>query len=185
MNGKHIGICFTEAEIKSLLSGRKKTHRFPVKSTEGHLISLEKLKSQIIEGDYSSFGVKPHDLLWVKETYHHDPSSNTTHYKATNDSVDAWTSPALMPKKHSRITLIIKRIVVSNLHDITDKGAVLEGMPTNAEAQQMAVDADMTWFQKSRVWFKTKWQLKYKDWYTNPLVYMVEFEVREININNI
>lgn len=78
-----------------------------------------------------SFG----DKLWVKETF--IPKASGTIYRADYDPMESaglsgmyggWKPSLFMPRKESRATLEVLSVRVERLLDITDAGAIAEGV---------------------------------------------------------
>jgi len=150
------------------------------------------------------------DLLWVRETfkmklnnYNDLKGEYCAEYAAdggcrlmdanidNNDHLayavlkDTWTPSIHMPKYANRLVLKVKRISVERVQSITDKQAVAEGMPSAEEAQAMAIDANMTWYQKPKVWYKSLWEKLYGTWDDDPYVWCIEFDVIDKNIEEV
>lgn len=73
------------------------------------------------------------DEIWVKETYIElagsFPNAGGYAYKADGvNTNEKWKSPLFMPKEASRIKLEITGISIERLHDITEEGALREGI---------------------------------------------------------
>ena len=98
------------------------------------------------------------------------------------DETSAWKPSIHMPKAASRLTLRVKNVTIEKLKEITDEQAVSEGMPTDEEAQKLALDSGLSWYNKPVVWFKSLWNQLYGDWDKNPWVWCIEFEVIEKNV---
>ncbi|NYU23916.1 hypothetical protein A8V38_13805 [Vibrio parahaemolyticus] len=100
------------------------------------------------------------------------------------DAVSAWHSPISMNKSVSRITLRVKSVRIQRLKDITDEDAIAEGMPTEAEAKAMAVDAGLSWYDKPKKWFKRMWINSYgdKSWNLDDYVWVFDFEAVKSNV---
>lgn len=88
------------------------------------------------------YGVKG-DELWVRESFAEVTTGNKPHdamlqldnfpiyvYKEDefNSDIKKWKSPLFMPRKASRITLINEGVTIQRLHDITEEGALREGI---------------------------------------------------------
>lgn len=131
---------------------------------------------------------EPGDTLWVRETfsqiYPQDPTYNNGQpieydYAATyqhgdrlGDSIGikkVWKPSIHMPRRASRITLVITSVRVERLQDISRGDAMEEGCPF----PNMAKGAD------PRRWYESLWESinGAGSWFSNPWVWVIEFRV--------
>lgn len=147
------------------------------------------------------------DLIYVRETFAtlhngtyeeispYETGCQEIRYKASEraelaNSTDwevrgyKWRPSTQMPKHCSRLTLKVTKVSIQRVTDITDNEAVLEGMPTVQEAQEAAVKAGLTWYQKPRKWFQSYWCKRYGQdaWDSSKFVWVIEYEVVQKNI---
>jgi hypothetical protein len=83
---------------------------------------------------------KPGDLLWVKETSFYaenlfPPQKPRYVYKADyqKDIGVKWTPSLLMPKKASRLWLMVEEIRPERVQDISEEDAINEGLDTSCD----------------------------------------------------
>jgi hypothetical protein len=114
--------------------------------------------------------LKVGDEVYVKESFLFFRDLDVVMYKANieNDRQDlildgGWKSPLYMPAKYSRIRIKIIDIRQENLQDITQEEASREGFKSVGEF------ADK--------WNEINAKKGGKEWYYNPLVYRIEFEI--------
>lgn len=104
-----------------------------------------------------------------------------------------WHPGLLMPRAASRLSLDVTGIRVEHLQDITEEGAVAEGVERVVigegwrryyhDPEQEAAGLHPTW--SARDSFRSLWASLYGDefgdegWKSNPLVWVVDFKVRE------
>ena len=122
------------------------------------------------------------DELWVKEAYDRgffgvDGGVNRVHYAA--DGVDGnlmkWKSPMFMPKAASRIKLEITGIGLERLHDITEEGAMREGVTLEGIASSHG-------HLNYRMAFAVRWTELHNNYNSNPWVWVIQFTVKEFKI---
>lgn len=122
---------------------------------------------------------QPGDGLWVKET--HLPKASGCWYRADMTPMQAagiggmyggWKPSIFMPRKLSRISLVVKGVRVERLQSITHCDAKAEGVeqgksdvPGNYRAAY------------ERLWESINGQ---GSWAVNPWVWVIEFEVTEL-----
>ncbi|MBE1304192.1 hypothetical protein G4W71_09185 [Clostridium botulinum] len=153
----------------------------------------------------------PGDILWVRETWKVQSLSNMNYrakflYKAkpnnklkeTNvdgetyikllryESKNGWHPSIFMPKDATRIFLKVTNVRVERLQDITEDGALKEGIEHHTlpykswETPQEIYgnDYDDTAVKA----FKAVWDNLYKNWNENPWVWVIEFEKVRSNV---
>jgi len=176
-------ISFIDVEIRAIRDGSKTQFRVPLKAQPPQgcrMICASGVWSWELDGEFigeSKCPYQPGDRLWVRETYHecvntwvedHYEPDGSIYYRA--DSPDlwrrCWTSPALMPRCASRITLEVLRVWPEQLQEITIDDLWAEGM-----------DRDM-WAPTQ---FQIRWNKLYakkgQGWNTNLWVACNEFKV--------
>lgn len=150
------------------------------------------------------------DLIYVRETFAtlhcgsyeeispNDRCCQEIRYKATENQALAneddwevrgykWRPSIHMPKHCSRLTLKVTDVKIEPVTDISDEQAVLEGMPSAEEAQAMAIEAGLDWYQRPRKWFESLWGLIYgkESWTPSQYVWVIEFEVIKQNVTKV
>ncbi|MCG9576677.1 hypothetical protein L1D14_10550 [Vibrio tubiashii] len=93
--------------------------------------------------------------------------------KVCKMSKSMWKASMLMPRVASRTTLRVTNVRAERLQSITDEQALLEGMPCT----QSQV--------RPRLWFKGIWDEIYNDWDCNPIVWVIEYDVINENVDEV
>ena len=130
----------------------------------------------------------PGDRLWCKEVWGLGISDHgdCPRYKATLDYMCgdkivsphegpfAWKSPRFMPKRFSRLTLLVTEVRVQRLQEISRGDAMEEGCPF----------ANMADGPNPRDWYRDIWNSIHGPdaWDANPWVAAISFETRRCNI---
>ena len=147
----------------------------------------------------SPFGA-PGDLLWVRETWQiyefdsdgecYGPYKNIPKEKPYYSSVDwrtgsedqygnVWRPSIHMPRWASRINLLVKRVWVDRVQDITAADAKAEGDKERSGFPEFYRRGPLCHVD----WFRHKWNSKYEKkgfgWNANPWVWACEFEVQK------
>ena len=138
--------------------------------------------------------IKSGDLLWVKETWAKNPSCYDGDpefvYKAsfptgsvdnTHDTLEphgTWKPSIHIPRRASRITLKVVSVHAERLQDITDEGAIAEGIdPEEVHVWNMFNDPDEpVWTNRSAyadLWERINGE---GSWALNPWVWVIRFE---------
>lgn len=141
------------------------------------------------------------DILWVKETFreYYEPNGNPNEpliaYKADdNASPDKWRPSLFMPKYIARIWNLIKSVHIEKLQDITEAGALAEGIPfykssTGDDLYYKDYMADSKGYGHPEYdyptvstaveSFKTLWQSinGIESWEVNPWVWVIKYKV--------
>lgn len=128
--------------VRATLEGRK-THTRRAMTNKYHDIAvaldvLDDAETLKWAATFCPYG-QPGDRLWVKETFHEyaygDPREpdgikrNQVVYKADEEDWDVkWRPSIFMPRWASRILLEITDIRVERLQDISEDGAIAEGV---------------------------------------------------------
>jgi hypothetical protein len=163
------------------------------------------------DADYQTIGrffsrIHPGDLLWVKETHFVEITGDfpyageglrlsqwtpeliketIVHYRATtqlNNPDDwRWRPSIFMPRWASRINLWVMSVHAERLWDITEEGAVAEGIdPDDVAVWNVFNDPDEpVWTNRSA--YADLWeQINGKgSWAKNPWVWVIKFEKEE------
>lgn len=168
------------------------------------MVNNEKLGVKPSEFEWVSPFGKVGDRLWVRETsipdaptdfYEHDNytwssvpqefrKQNHVFYKAdaANPERFVWKPSIHMPRWASRLNLEITNIRVERLQDISEEGAKSEGMDIFKQ-NLSGLDFYLSPVKGSRgnesakECFKSIWNSIYKNWDSNPWVWVVEFKV--------
>lgn len=138
----------------------------------------------------------PGDVLWVRETWCYgkdthaisfdpEPLPGDIIYKADIGEVDKeivkWRPSIFMPREAARIFLIVKNIRVERLQDISEEDAIAEGVThkygVNRNGERTLEKVCTTVFRE--LWDNINKARGY-GWDKNPLVWVVEFEVKEV-----
>ncbi|WP_413730829.1 hypothetical protein [Sodalis sp. RH22] len=84
----------------------------------------------------------------------------------------AWHPSIHMPRKASRIDLMITGVRVERLQDVTDEDARSEGCPT-------ALPKNLDDYRQARTWFRGLWSEIYgeESWAVNPWLWVISFEL--------
>jgi hypothetical protein len=149
---------------------------------------------------------KTGDEIWVKETFHAcKPSGQFPeltkvwyNYKADHQDrnpgpmwppFDKWKSPVFMPKEASRILLEITALNIERLQDITEDGAVREGMIyanylgssgyCSPDSPLFSALDDGTTAKQCYQWLWEKIHGK-GSWDKNPWVWVIQFKVKSV-----
>lgn len=203
---KSIPMIFNQEMVKALVDGRKTVTRRPMKLLTkdngfGCNLNPNEVAGEVNNGNYENSIFNPGDLIWVRETFRQFNSSDECGcsespcgcpndgayvYKANGDGGESKWKPSIhMPRKASRLTLRVTDVRCELIQNITDESAVKEGMPNSEEAQMLAIESGLTWYEKPKVWYKNLWDKIYKNWHKNPWVWVVEFEVVNKNIDQV
>lgn len=146
---------------------------------------------------------KTGDEIWVKETFHAcKPSGRFPeltkvwyNYKAEHKDrnpgpmwppFDKWKSPLLMPKEASRILLEITGIKIERLQNITEEGAIREGIVFQKDS--LMQKENEFWFGKDKVaqsardMYKNLWSNMHgkESWDKNVYIWVIEFKVKNV-----
>jgi hypothetical protein len=125
--------------VRAILEGRKTVTRRvmkpqPTERPMRHRFAID-MPYQWDIGDnrsiYCPYG-QPGDRLWVRETWHTwgPPERQFLAYRATQPDADdfVWRPSIHMPRWASRLTLEIVGVRVERVQDITEEGAIAEGV---------------------------------------------------------
>lgn len=173
-------------------------------------IAGNELAGEINSGCYSNSKLgKPGDRLWVRETWSSDfanyyPNDNVWYAADDNRRLDIeevngvrgiyspesdvhvpfrWRPSIHMPRWASRITLEITDIRVERLNDISEEGALSEGIDADKlnESQDnydCIADHNFTGRPTAVSYFSYLWESIYgqDSWQSNPFLWVVEFK---------
>lgn len=178
-------ILFSGPLVRAILEGRKTETRRPVRLPAGYEHgevyayggrSGDRFVLECDPGPHRAvkcpYGL-PGDLLWVRETFGTVEGGQCCVYRAddgwaenepeSKEMLDGhrWRPSIHMPRWASRLLLAVKSVRIEPVQDITDAGAVAEGLADRAA-------------------FEAAWQAMYpkgeKAWDANPWVWVVSFE---------
>ena len=159
-------ILFSGPMVRAILDGRKTQTRRPYNPKAGFPREDGEVTPTTADAwtDYGPCPLgQPGDRLWVRETWTQN-TSGVVWYRADGHPIadGLWRPSIHMPRWASRITLEITHVWVERVQDITEDGAIREGM--------VRVDRCSP-FQM----FRDTWQSIYGTWDANPFVWAVEF----------
>ena len=176
-------ILFSGPMVRAILDGRKTQTRRPIRSLRhpyGHLLGPEGVAREFnakTESIRCPLG-QPGDRLWVRETWRtgylfvmpRGQERQIPIYRADGISIYpagveinfSWRPSIHMPRWASRITLEITRVWVERVQDITEEGAIREGMVPLDRSSPSEM-------------FRDTWECIYGTWDANPFVWAVEF----------
>lgn len=187
-------ILFSTPMVQAILEGRKTMTRrvvkFPKDFTgesvyDNSPYGLKYSNSKdTIERMACPYG-EPGDHLWVRETF--NDGCIGEYIYAANRNVEEltryklagykWKPSIFMPRKASRITLLIKSIRVERLQDVTDSDCLNEGVIPKADNK---IQSNTEHFIRLNaiIDFKNVWEsINGKgSWESNPWVWVIEFE---------
>lgn len=141
---------------------------------------------------------QPGDVLWVKEVYiedqgvgglieknNMDGGTIDVIYKADGDLLAVgWKSPVTMPRRASRITQEVLEVGVERLQDITDEGAIAEGLYFDEKIGGWTVgDGELSPFPRDA--FFAYWDFLYAkqpeyQMHGNPWVWVIKTKPLEV-----
>ena len=118
------------------------------------------------------------DILWVRETWGYESAVNSNVkycYRADEEHYDggSWHPSIFMPRNAARIFLEVKNVRVERLQDITDEGALCEGVFSRSLANAYFVNHPRMAFEDSWNTINAK---RGSSWDSNPWVWVIEFE---------
>ncbi len=205
---------FSTDMVRAILEDRKTVTRRVVKpQPDGRPVPMT--KDSCWPGYFAIQGTEkvvrlpyqPGDILWVRETWAEMPYGFV--YRADGEEPDGWDSddrwsPSIhMPRKAARLFLRVTSVRVEPLQDITEEGALAEGVPDEwpmdpvycpyCKGEGLAgaihpvslgyMEIDCPRCAKARDRFANLWDstIKPKDratygWTSNPWVWVIEFE---------
>ena len=196
-------ILFNTEMVRAILEGQKKVTRRVMKDVPCFL-SQDIGGKLYVEDDFGNeypaedrCQYKAGDILYVRETWaawsRVDGIAPTLRYKADGESLPSvkWRPSIHMPKEAARLFLKVTAVRVELLQDITNAGAIDEGMLgyegwqsdeyKQAVAKAAADQSKPPLGMSPRERFAFLWESITKDpavygWDANPWVYVIEFE---------
>lgn len=192
-------IIFSAPMVRALLDGRKtQTRRVLGNSGPGrgrsNIFAAGWSDSYVMDPGNAHWRERdtpyaPGDRLWCKEVWGLGISDHgdCPRYKATLDYMCgdkivsphegpfAWKSPRFMPKRFSRLTLLVTEVRVQRLQEISRGDAMEEGCPF----------ANMADGPNPRDWYRDIWNSIHGPdaWDANPWVAAISFTVHRCNID--
>ena len=210
---REIPINLKEHEVRAIIDGRQAQLRRivkpqpteidrslsvwrPRKNLEYYFLSKQKesLQSAFDPQYYSPYGWKS-DRLWVRETWSIQDSaygSETVYFKADNpapsqtfEGMFHWKPSIHMEKWFCRLWLEVVDVRVERLQDITEEGAIAEGVEIHplkgyhwkCYSKQYA-DEPLTYCDSAKESFKSLWESIHGtgSWDINPYLWVVQFK---------
>ncbi|EKN5943835.1 hypothetical protein DVP82_23185 [Yersinia enterocolitica] len=195
-------ILFNSEMVNAILSGRKtqtrriiseKTlHLFGVAASAGecHPLELCDERSQSYYLEFCPLG-KPGDQLWVRECFSDledfdffnpsvpDVIPGYWYWADGNPEWGNWTKPKPsihMPRRASRINLLITGVRVERLQDISEQDARAEGVKAWRGPAEELVGGKLAFFE---LWDSIYGQKEGENWQANPWVWVINFERME------
>lgn len=214
---KEIPMIFNSNMAEALVAGRKTVTRRPIKLETVDKGFMCKLKPNEVAGevnnfDYDNSPYKPGDLIWVRETFRqfnssyecgcsespcNCPCDGAYLYKAGSWTEEGKWKPSIhMPRRASRLTLLITDVRCELVKDISRESAINEGLiekqhkfssmsyPLN-DIGYMASENSEFIYSDPEFAFKEIWNSIYGNWDKNPWVFVIEFEVIHKNIDEV
>lgn len=209
-------ILFSTPMVRAILEGHKTQTRREIKHF-GNLYHIDKLlcdwycsgdpyiqdgqwfwELQTDVDDSKHFPLKcpygqPGDILWVRETWAHNPWSYLGGCKyvyrsdyesfpkceigTTYPAIDKWRPSIFMPKEACRLFLEVTDVRAERLQDISEKDAIAEGIEKNKnEVYKDYLSGEF--YRHSKQSFLTLWtSINGKgSWESNPFVWVIAFK---------
>ena len=177
-------IIFNTQMVQAILSGEKHYTRRVIKYDTKSLLSSPYHESHPEVSDKHIVGklcIPPYrvgDILYVRESF--NPGEQRILYRADcpNAKDLKWTPAIYMPKTAARLWLKVTSIRVERLREITEDGAIAEGMQGNTSPQDKQIPAVERF---SSLWDTTisKSVLDQYGWLANPWVWVIGFKVTQ------
>lgn len=204
-------ILMNAAMVRAILEGRKTQTRRPVKTDIAGRVSLGGRSWHIDDPNCIKacpLG-KPGDRLWVRETFAIVPGGKglratvryaadgalravmsdvdvMTRYGINASTSDRWRPSIHMPRWASRFILEITDVRVERVQDISEAGAMAEGieLPENGTWRDYCVEPESNeghyWCKTAVNSYRTLWDTLYWKsmyaWTDNPRVWVTEFK---------
>ena len=182
-------ILFSGEMVRAILDGRKTQTRRVVK--QKHIPFVENILNGFLDGKWNQrplpYG-KPGDLLWVRETWAHNPEWTKPAYRADWKTPDAaiktmdtkWRPSIFMPRWASRLTLRVLDVRVERVQEISEADAKAEGVNLATWELHHRRDDSISLSIAAIEEFKHLWDSinakRGYSWDSNPWVWVVEFE---------
>lgn len=175
-------IIYNTEMVKAVLDGRKIVTRRPVKRVQiDDYDKNDKSYGPWTEdqyGDYHKTSIfcpfgKISDRLYVRETWQeviafYGESLDTLYAADYNEneyqSLKPWKPSIYMPKRCARIWLEITDVRVERVQEINNEDCMKEGIKIQQSTSRLSVFVDL-------------WDSIYKNWSSNPWVWVIEFKV--------
>ena len=188
---RELPIIFNTEMVKAVLRGDKVCTRRPVKLPTHKPFKFQGVvKNSVTEKnigkclfesfiDDDSIYLKPPyqtgDLLYVRETWNNTYRTNGypiyyASWTGGNGKVEEYDTPIKwkpsihMPIKYARIWLKVTGVRVERVSQIDNDGCIAEGIPMQQDRPRIQA-------------FKELWDSLYKNWNSNPWVWVIDFEV--------
>jgi hypothetical protein len=191
------GRIFTAQEVQAILSGNKTMFREVIKVQPPTYIKNVNFAGQGTwewgnSGVYVEEPYQKGQMIFVKESFNIFAGQVAYKQNLANAERYIWKPASQMKQEHSRLTLLIKKISVEKLSEISKEDAIAEGMfftdyGKNCYNQQ---EAGWSWKKNksfseclgSAYWaFANKWNSTHKKpeekFEANPWVWSIQFEV--------
>jgi len=185
-------ILFNAEMVRAILAGRKTQTRRAVKGMALEWLEDSKFIPEYVaspDNDMCPNG-KIGDQLWVREAFS-AMGSNEGHalpifYRADGEDGNKWTPSIHMPRWASRIQLEITNIRLERINQISEDDAKAEGMRFHhlynewggVEKHPASTNSlpQWRWYESPSKAFQHLWNSIYKNWDTNPWVWVIEFK---------
>lgn len=129
-----------------------------------------------VQAGFCPYG-QPGDRLWVRETWTRHPDDGGILYRATDPGWDdndyglKWRPSIFMPRWASRLTLEITSVRVERVQEITEAGAIAEGVDWAACHHSYA----QTIGAFASLWDSINAKRGY-GWAVNPYVWVIQYK---------
>lgn len=138
------------------------------------------------------------DRLWVREAFclvQNPEGRMTARYRVDDEwqitPTVPWRSPDKMPRWESRLTLIVTRVQLVRLHDITEEGAITEGIEPLQARTGVFYDPMRNGhhYVRARDAYADLWATRHAktqrlSWQRNPWVFVLRFDTYRRNIDD-
>lgn len=179
-------ILFSGPMVEAILAGRKTQTRRVVKEMEKYF--GEKNIAKVMSSPDRAYKLSRYSsFLWVKETFHQAPSGEVLFRAGYPGNLPnpKWKSSIFMPRKASRLLLKVTGVRLARLQDIRKDDALAEGIDwnraDNGTVTYLSSINSTVIHHSPQAAYRELWDsLNAKrgyGWDTNPLVWVVGFEV--------
>jgi hypothetical protein len=131
------------------------------------------------------------DLIWVKEGWGYNPDFpgqlHAACYRADPEykyDPIKWRSPLHMPRKASRLTLLITDVLPQRLQQINGFDAKREGIAIQPHLPADGTDLDFARREYCKLWDKLNSKRGYS-WESDPWVFRITFQVIKANVDHV
>ncbi len=191
MEARERGIIFSGEMVRAILEGRKTQTRRVIKPQPHGIVFDQSIDPAISALDESRTTIKcPYPVgtrLWVRETFckndNKDSDNNggyeyrADYYGAMCIDIIEWKPSIFMPRRASRINIMVTKVRVERPQDISGEDAEAEGL-IHPEYGRGSVGS---MFGLQQVIFPELWNTINKKrgygWDVNPWVFVYDFEV--------